>query len=70
MVPSLSNDGPRLLYVTNTGDSLPRTSHQILNFFVMTQTLGVLMRQRAAAQTLAGLFDHRRIAERRPYLLH
>lgn len=37
-----------------TGDSLSCTSSQILNFFVMTKTLGALTRQRAVAQTLAG----------------
>jgi len=56
--------------VTSAGDSLSCTSPQILNFFVMTKTLGALMRQRAAAQTLAGLSDHRRNAERGPHLLH
>lgn len=39
---------------TKTGDSLSCTSPQILNFFVMTKTLGALTRQRAVAQTLAG----------------
>ena len=56
--------------VALAGDSLSCTSPQILNFFVMTKTLGVLMRQRAAAQTLADLSDRRRNAERGPHLLH
>lgn len=56
--------------VTVAGDSLSCTSPQILNFFVMTKTLGVLMRQRAAAQTLAGSSDHRRNVERGPHRLH
>lgn len=55
---------------TKAGDSLSCTSPQILNFFVMTKTLGALMRQHAAAQTLAGLSDHRRNAERGSHLLH
>lgn len=62
--------GDSLACVTMAGDSLSCTSPQILSFFVMTKTLGVLMRQRAAPQTLAGLSDHRRNAERGPHLLH
>src|SRR5690606_22844449 len=49
--------------VSLAGDSLSCTSPQILNFFVMTKTLGVLMRQHTTTQTLTNLSDHRRNAE-------
>lgn len=43
---------PACICNTKPGDSLSCTSPQIINFFVMTKTLGALTRQRAVAKLL------------------